>query len=74
MPTIVRIEDKLIEWTQQGWKTDNFRLELLCRMYMESGAGGYHWDRNPQKAEAEKLVAAFKEDGFDAEIISIVPM
>jgi hypothetical protein len=71
MPTIVRVADKLVELTQQGWKTDDAMLERLCRMQMETGAGGFHWGPNPHKSAATKLVAAFKEDGIDAEIISI---
>jgi len=71
MPTIVRIEKALVQLTPEGWKSEDPEIERLCQTQMETGAGGFHWDRNPNKAMAEMLVAAFTEEGIDAEIISI---
>jgi len=71
MPTLVRVEKSLVRLTSEGWKSDEHWLQLLCQSKTERGAGRFHQDRNPHKAMAEQLVSAFKEEGIDAEIISI---
>lgn len=70
--TIVRIENSLVELTGTGWKTDDALLANFCS-YAETCRGLPAWDLNHNKAMAEQLLEACREENLDAEIISITP-
>lgn len=66
MPTIVAIHGRDATLTAEGWKTGDAQLDQICDLTMQTGAGGFHWDPNPDQAAAQKLAAA-----MDGKIVSV---
>lgn len=58
MLAAVRVQGREVRLTESGWKSGDPVLDRACDSCMQTGLGGFQWDPDPNKAQAEKLAAA----------------
>ena len=69
--TIVRVGDHLAELTGLGWKSTDPETAFFCDYGMRLSGMPRPFYLNPQRAEAEHLLAFCRRRRIDAEIISL---